>query len=154
MVILNEISDINYKSSNFPILFEDNQTDRVFGIISNDVHRFKLGWQSTIVKPVVKGISKEIYAIGIDQNFIIIDLNLVNIRLKLKLNYFFYNVVTCNNFIIVITDLEIFIISELTYKIVKEIPLPEVYTEMEVNDQNIKFICINGSEIDFDLNEI
>lgn len=26
---LREISDINYKSSNFPILFENTQTDRV-----------------------------------------------------------------------------------------------------------------------------
>lgn len=151
---LTEISEINYKSSNFPILFEDNRTDRMFGIISNDIYSFKLGWQSTIIKPIVKEVSKEVYAIGIDQNFIIIDLNSLGIRLKLELTYFFYNVVVYNNFIIVITELEILIISELTYKVVKEISLPEVYTKMEISDPNIKVKCIDGSEVDFELNKI
>ncbi|KQT27029.1 hypothetical protein ASG22_20450 [Chryseobacterium sp. Leaf405] len=91
MVILKEISEINYRKSNFQILFEDKQVDKMFAIVSNDIYGFKFGWQSTIVKPVEKEVSSEIYAIGIDQNFIIIDLSLVSIRLRLELelNYFF-----------------------------------------------------------------
>lgn len=151
---LREISEKEFKNSNLPVLFENKLTDRMFGVISNDINSFKLGWQSNIIKPVVKEVNQEIYAIGIDQNFILIDLNLVNIRLKLELTYFFYNVVIYNNFIIVITELEIFIISEFTYKVVKEIPLPEIYTKMRVNERNIKFICVDGSEIDFDINKL
>ncbi|KQT27024.1 hypothetical protein ASG22_20425 [Chryseobacterium sp. Leaf405] len=114
---LKEISEKDFKNSNLPVLFEDKRTDRMFGVISNDIHSFKLGWQSTIVKPVIKEVNQEIYAIGIDQNFILIDLELLKIRLKLKLTYFFFNVAIYNNFIIVITELEIFIISEFTYKL-------------------------------------
>ncbi|KQT27028.1 hypothetical protein ASG22_20445 [Chryseobacterium sp. Leaf405] len=72
----------------------------------------------------------------------------------MNLIIFFYDVVTYDNFIIVITEFEIFIISEITYKVVKEIPLPEIYTKMEINERNIKFICLDGSEIDFDMNKI
>lgn len=151
---LREISEINYKSSTLPVLFEDERTDRMFGIISNNIHSFKFGWQSTNIKPVVKEVSKEIYAIGIDQNFILIDLNIVNIKLKLKLFYFFYNLVVYDTFMIVITELEILIVSLINYNLLTSISLPELYENMETNGKNLKFTCIDGSYVDFNLNEI
>jgi hypothetical protein len=146
---LKEISEIDYNNSNLPILFEDKQIDRVFGIISNYKHSFRLAWQSTIVKPVVKEVDEEIYAIGIDRNFVLFDLKLVKIVAKIELNYFFYDLVIYDNFIVVITELEIFIVNKLSYQVVKDFPLSDIYSKMEITEQNMKFICIDGSEVDF-----
>ncbi|RXM38161.1 hypothetical protein BOQ62_19085 [Chryseobacterium sp. CH21] len=151
---LKEISELEYKNLDLPILFEDKQTDRVFGIISNDVHIFKFGWQSTIVKPVIKKVSQKNYAIGIDQKFILIDLNLVKVRLKLDLLYFFYDMIVYDDLIIVITELEILIVSLKSFNLLTTISLPEIYEKMEINGQNIRFICVDGNDIDFDINEI
>lgn len=151
---LREISEINYKNSNLPILFETKQTDRMFGMISNNKQSFKFGWQSTIVKPIIKEVSKEVYAIGIDLNFIIIDLNLVKIKLKLELSYFFLNLVFYDDFIIVITELEILIISLINCSLLKNISLPEIYENMEMNGKDLKFISVDGSEVDLNLNEV
>ena len=146
---LKEISEIDYNSSDLPILFEDKRIDRVFGIISNDKHSFRLAWQSTIVKPILKEVDKEIYAIGIDRKFVLFDLKLVKIIAKIELNYFFYDLVIYDNFILVVTELEIFIINKLNYQVVKDLPLPDIYSKMEISEQNMKFICIDGSEVDF-----
>ncbi len=151
---LKEISEIDYNSSNLPILFEDKQTDRMFAIISNNIHSFKFGWQSTIIKPVVKEIGEEIYAIGIDQNFIIINLSTGDIKLKLDLFYTFSNIEVYNDFIFVMTELEVFIINKINFTRLTEVFLPEFYANMEVNGTNIKFICIDDSEVDFDLNKL
>ncbi|PXW06932.1 hypothetical protein C8D70_12415 [Chryseobacterium sp. CBTAP 102] len=151
---LQEISEVSYKNSDLPILFEDNLTDRMFGIISNDIHSFKFGWQSTIVKPIIKEANQKNYAIGIDQNFVLIDLNLVRIRLKLELSYFFYNMVVLDDLIIVITELEILIVNLKSFSLLTTISLPELYEKMEINGKDVRFICIDGNEVDFDLNGI
>lgn len=102
----------------------------------------------------MKEISKEIYAIGIDQNFVIIDLKSNDIQLKLNLFYILSDITVYDNFILVMTELEILIITKIHFALVTKLALPEFYATIEMNGQDVKFICVDGSEFDFNLSEI
>ena len=54
---LTEISESDFKKLDLPTLFEDKLTDRTFGVVSDGKNKYKLGWQSENIKPVVKWIN-------------------------------------------------------------------------------------------------
>lgn len=148
---IKEISEESFENCAHPTLFRNILTDRKFGIVSKGTTSFKLGWQSNLIKPIVKEINSQVYAIGIDRNFAIIDLVFGDIIMKIDLFYFFYDLYVYEGFVFVITELEIIILDRINYLHLTEVPLPEFYKRMEVNGQYIKFICVDGSEVDFNL---
>lgn len=144
---LDEISESEFINLNLPVLFEDKLTDRVFGIISNGVKKYKFGWQSTTIKPVIKFINDNHCSLGVDLTFIVFDFNTGEILQKISLDYYFYDTQIFNGFIYVITQLEIIKINILDMTIVKTFDLPDYFESFNPKEKNIVVECLGGEII-------
>lgn len=141
--VIKEISKKEYYNLDCKVLFSDEKTDRCFAILFNKVVNYKFSWQSDKVAPFVLNITDGIICLGIDQNFIIIDININKILFEINLDYFFYEVKIHENFIYIITELEIIQINKFSYKIVKNIYLSDFYENIDFLNNKIIITNIN-----------
>lgn len=144
-VIIKEISETDFKKINLPILFDNELFDRVFGIIFHKRNVFKIGWQSTIVKPIISSITTNIYSIGIDLNFVIFNLSEEKILQKMNLNYFFYDTKIYNDFLYIITELEIIKINILDLKVNQKYTLTDYFESIEFIEDNAIVKSVDGN---------
>jgi len=107
MIKLKKIIKADFDLHIMPTLFNEDKADKCFAVISNGIISYQLAWQSDLLEPTVLKIDEEIYCIGIDQHFCIIDFNKCDIFLNIKLMYFFYDVQIFREWIFVISELEI-----------------------------------------------
>lgn len=145
-----EISESDFNKSDLPTLFEDKLLDRSFGLISDGINGYKLGWQSEIVKPVIKWINNGLCSIGIDLVFVIFEFTTGKILQTLSLAYFFYNTKTYNGFIYVITELEIIKIKIEDLLIVEIYSLPDYFESIDFNEGNIVVKCVSDEVVNIE----
>lgn len=144
---VDRITKEKYQELKIKNLFEEKMTDCVYAtiLINNVVYKF--AWASDLVTPVIKIINNQYCTIGIDLDFIVINM-IENVVIdSVKLNYFFYDTQIFNNFLFVITELEILKIEMQNFKIIDEIGLPEIFESWDVVDNKIKVICLDGQEV-------
>lgn len=142
--LLTNISESEFISLNCKLLFGDNKTNRMFAKISKLDTCYKFAWQSDLINPSVFAVNNDIYCIGVDLNFAIIDFSTNSILLNLQLDYFYYDVFIANNHIFVITELEVLKINIEKFKIIDKFGLPEFYQSSTISDELIEISCING----------
>lgn len=143
---LTHILDSDFKNMDIPTLFEDKLTDRTFGILSDGRNEYKLGWPSDNIKPVIKWINSSLCSIGIDLVFVIFEFITGKVLLKLSLDYFFYDTKIYNEFIYVITELEIIKINIAILAVVEIYSLPDCFESIEFYERNIMVKCV-GDEV-------
>lgn len=146
-VSIKEISESDFNKLELPVLFEDNLTDRIFGIVSNGINKYKLSWQSTVSKPKITVIDDFRCSIGIDIVFVIFEFLTGEILIKLSLEYFFYNTESHNGFLYVITELEIIKINTTDLAIVETYALPDYFESIEFNEGIIVVKCVNDEVV-------
>lgn len=134
---LKNISVEEFNKLKVPILFEEGIFNRRFGVITNNKQSFGLAWRSDMIQPSLIELDLNIYGIGIDQNFAIVDFNNNLIRLKLSLTYNFYTIELFLSDIFIITELEIIRLNRVTFKVLDKYELPDLFEEMVLshNDQ-------------------
>lgn len=147
---IREISKSDFNNLQLPVLFEDKLTDRVFCVISNGVNEYKFGWQSTLIKPRIRFINNNYCSIGIDLIFIIFDFNTGIILKKFSLDYYFYDTKIFNEFLYVITQLEIFKINTKALLVVETFALPDYFESIEFNERVISVKCIDGEVVNIE----
>jgi hypothetical protein len=143
-ILVNEIKEFDFNSLNYPILFGDKTTNRVFNLISFGDYRFKFGYQSENVNPKINEISKNIYSLGIDLNFAIIDFEKNKVILNLVLDYYFYEAKLHNGFIYVITELLIIKINQITFETIEKFALPDIFMEIIFKGDKMEIKCLNN----------
>jgi hypothetical protein len=94
------LSKNDFHGKQLPVLFHDEMTDRCFGVILGDNQGYKFSWRSDLIDPILWKIKNRVYCLGIDQKFAIKDFNSNTVLLALDLNYFFYQVEVCLDFIL------------------------------------------------------
>ncbi len=146
-IILKEISEFDFSNLNVPVLFHEKRTGRSFGTITSGSNSYKFSWQSNLLKPKLKMIRSGIYSIGIDQHFAIIDLVTNAVLINLNLDYFFCDAILCNDFVYVITELEIIKIHGASFEIIAEFELPDVYEGIGVKKNGLAVTCSGPIEI-------
>jgi len=146
-VNIKELTESDFNKLKLPILFEDKLSDRVFGLVSNGVNEYKLSWQSMISKPKINVIDDFRCSIGIDLVFIIFEFQTGEIPMKLSLDYFFYDATIYNEFLYVITELEIIKISSTDLVIAQIYPLPDYFESIEFNEGTIVARCVGGEVV-------
>ncbi|HPK10479.1 MAG TPA: hypothetical protein PK246_09115 [Saprospiraceae bacterium] len=146
---IKEISESEFKRLKIPVLFEDELTDRTFGVLSDGKNIFKLGWQSEI-KPVIKWIDLALCSIGIDLIFIIFEFGTGRVLKKLSLDYYFYDTKIFKEAMYVITELEIIKINITDLAIVGTYSLPDYYERIEFNEDLITIKCIDDEIVNLD----
>lgn len=131
---MKEIPESEFKELKIPVLFEDASIDRTFGVVSDGKNEYKIGWQSEIIKPVIRPINKVRCSIGIDLMFVIFEFTSGRILVKLSLDYFFYDTRIFSGAVYVITQLEIIKISITDLTIVGTYSLPDYFESIEINE--------------------
>jgi hypothetical protein len=150
---MNNLVKINketFNNKDFPILFIDSVSNNYYAILKNEEFNFKFAWYSDI-EPVIKEITTGIFVLGIDQHFSILDLNHGNILLNLNLTFNFYDLEIFENFILIITELEILKINIKRLNIFETYPLPEYFDSLELKNNILIVNCINQEIINIEL---
>ncbi len=144
---IDRITKEKYQALKLKNLFEEKITDRAFAtiLINNVVYKF--AWGSDIVKPVIKIINNQYCTIGIDLEFIVINMIENTVIDRVKLNFFYYDTQVFNNFLFVITELQILKMSKQSFKIIDKIDLPDIFESFDVTDQGVLVTCFNDYEV-------
>jgi hypothetical protein len=139
MVALKKITKEDFNKSDLPELFNDHRTSRSFGELSSGLNGFKFAWQSTIVEPLITEVDPSIYAIGIDQNFAIVNLNNSKTFTNLNLTYNFLTTILTEKDIFVCTELEVIRLRHGdSYELLSSHPLPDLFEELIFEDDGVK----------------
>jgi hypothetical protein len=148
--MLKYITELEFIDTNVSLLFQENERifNRKFALLNFDKSIFKIAWQSDSIEPEIIEISANIYSVGVDQNFAVINVSDGSIILKLELFYFFYSVYKLLNRIFIVTELEIIELNAITFQVLAEFGLPEIFSEMSINGSNIIEVkCMDGTVI-------
>jgi len=73
-VWIEKVTEADFYKMDIPVLFNDKMTSRCFGVITNGNQSFGLSWQSDLILPELVGVDSDIYTVGIDQDFCIVNL--------------------------------------------------------------------------------
>jgi len=142
MIEFNKINEEEFNKQNVPTLFkEDNErANNNYAIISVCKLGFQFAWNSSI-EPIILEVNSNIYCIGIDQHFAIINFNSNNIIITLNLFYNFYDTKIFKEWIFVITELEIIKIDKTTFKILENYELPDFFEKITFSEGQIEVKC-------------
>lgn len=143
-VEIREVSKVDFIRLDIPILFEDQLTDRAFGVVSNGMSEYKIGWSSEGIKPSIAMINSTFCAIGIDLIFVIFNFNNGEVVLKLLLDYFFYGIKMHNNILYLITELEIIKIEISDLKVIRTYALPSYFKDIEFREGFVVVKCLDN----------
>lgn len=146
-VFLKKIEEKDYNKMESKILFSDKVSNKCFGVINNGIIEYRLSWYSDLVEPVITNLSPNVYSIGIDQNFAIIDFEKELILLKSNLDYNFINVKILFGFIYLITELEITKLDRITFNKLEEYGLPDFFEEIILQNNHIIVKCLGDLSI-------
>jgi len=147
-IIFKKITEEEFNKSALPILFNE-ATSRRFGEIVNGSNGFRFSWQSDLIEPVITEINKNIYSIGIDQNFAIVNLDENNVLLRLRLTYNFLTTKLYKGSIFVCTELEILRLEHGgNYQVLSSYPLPDFFEDIIFEDDIIKVKCVENDLIE------
>ncbi len=146
--MLQHITEQDFIKSNALKLFSEYKTSRNFGIFTLNGNSYKLSWQSNISKPDIIQITDSIYSIGIDLNFAIIDFKSNKILLNINFFSFYYYTMLLDNYIYIVTELEIIKVNTMNFKVVEIVALPDIFKEMTVLIDKIKIYCFDDSIIE------
>lgn len=142
-----EITEENFNKINHHLLFENTLSGRSFGIISNDNFSYKFSWQSDVIKPEINNIKDDVYSIGIDLNYVILDFVKNQILFSVNLNSFFIKSFVRNNIVYVIAETEVYLISVKNYNVIKSIDLPDVFEDILFEVDTTIIRCFGDEEI-------
>jgi hypothetical protein len=144
---INEISELEYNNLEFPVLFEDKLTDKKFGLFIMGEKKYKFGWQSETIDPKIIFIDIYRCSIGVDLIFIIFEILTGKILIKISLDYFYYETKIYNNFLYVVTELEIIKITIDGLDVVDNYSLPDYFGSIEFSEDEIIVHCVNDEAI-------
>jgi hypothetical protein len=147
-VSLIKLTRTEYYSFNNLALFDDNLNSRCYGVITDGQNDFRLAWQSDLIEPILTQVEANVFSIGIDQDFAVVDFskNIVLFRLRLIYNFIFTQLFKASIF--VITELEIIKIDTANYKISNEYALPESFEDIITLKDSLKILCAEGKYIE------
>ena len=147
-----EIIDyFTYKKINYDSVFDDshNNSYRIYGKLVEGDSYAKIAWSSDLLQPQFLKIFPKVYAIGIDQNFVIYDFKKKHRIMCLDLMFLFCEMVMYNKKIFVATELEVFVIDIQQYKVVHTISLSDTYNKIEINCGNVEIHCMDNTFIKY-----
>jgi hypothetical protein len=145
MNVFSRISKEEAVNLKMPLLFSevDERLNKNYGKISDETYNFIFSWYSDI-EPIVLEINPNIYSVGVDQHFAIVDFNSNAVLLNLNLFYNFYDTKIINEYFLVITELEIIKVDRITFKILSKFELPDFFNGLEFENGVLEVTCVGG----------
>ncbi len=151
----NEITEADYNSLDAKELIKADSLIQYNHFIEIVVcqQSVKLCWQSDSVFPDIYNIDDHIFFIGIDLDFLIFDFFDSKTKLSVKLDNYYIEHHLFNEILLVITELDIYMINTQSIVIDSVIHLPDAFSHIKFDNDNARVSCMDGSEIDIRLSE-
>lgn len=148
-VIITEINESEYKKSDSIELFEINERLQYnrFVVITAFQKKYKISWESEKVFLDLREISQYIYLLGIDQKFIIYDFFNSTVKLEMTLDSYYVQSLLYKDYLIIITELDLFFISKQSFRVESRIALKDIFTKIDVKEEEVCIHCIGDSEL-------
>jgi hypothetical protein len=128
-------------------LFSDQKTDRCFAEIRTKNKVYTIAWRSDLIEPDLYEISDSIFAIGVDQKFIIVNSFSDLILFNVDLIYNFHKVKKVGKSLFVATELEVYEIGLQDYSLKTKLDLPDYFEKIEIKNNALFITCIDGEEV-------
>lgn len=150
---IEEISEKIYNTIDTPVLFETKLSSRKFALISyNNVKIYKFNWQSIDITPKFENLYDNVFLLGIDLSFVILDVESNTVYINLELDYFFYDIRVFKEILYVITELEIIEVNTRNFTLERTHQLPNYFSNFIINEDNITIECIDHEIVKFQYN--
>ncbi|HEY5751394.1 MAG TPA: hypothetical protein VIU12_35290 [Chryseolinea sp.] len=150
-VELIEVEKEDFANVDCEILFANVLADRKHVMLSKgEDPKYKFTWQSDLIKPELTEIADDVFSIGIDLNFAIVNIETRNVLLNVSLDSFFYYTTTLGDSIYVIAEVEIMKIDKHSYVIIHRYGLPDIFEEMKVVNDRIEVKCFGEQTVYID----
>lgn len=147
MIELIKITTGDFNESKIPLLFSETKANNNCAIITDGITKYRLAWHSDMIDPVILRITYGIYGIGVDQHFSIINFEKKEIPCTLNLMYNFLNAEIFDEWIFIITELEIIKMDKNSLGVLAEYALPDFFEEIQFSYDGIKVSCSGGINI-------
>lgn len=148
-LIITEINESEYKKSDSIELFEINERLQYnrFVAITAFQKKYKISWESEKVFLDLHEISQYIYLLGVDQKFIIYDFFNSTVKLEMTLDSYYVQSLLYKDYLIIITELDLFFISKQSFRVESRIALKDIFTKIDVKEEELCIHCIGDSEL-------
>lgn len=147
MISLKEISKEDFVGDVSEALFMDDSLNQKYALVVCGNNSYKFAWYSDLIEPIFLEVKSGVVCVGVDFSLVIIDFNINEIKLRIKLSYWLINVTLFNENLIVCTELEVLLVDLVNFNVVKKIPLPEFYEKIEIDSKNSYIICVDKTKI-------
>ncbi|MFM2395030.1 MAG: hypothetical protein RLZZ546_3013 [Bacteroidota bacterium] len=147
-VIFKKLSEPEFANCHASTIFFENIYSKCFGVLCCDLNCFKFGWRSELIDPSIKKIEENIFSLGIDQSFAIIDFTTNSVVFDLSLAYNFHDILNHKTHIAVCTEFEIILINKDRYEVEEIIQLPDFFEDGTIINDKIKIICSDQTVVE------
>lgn len=142
---VNNIDEEKYDSLQLDELFLKDEYSRRFGIIQNNEKKVKLSWRSDIIDPLICKAGSKYNAIGVDNDFILLDVSTLKTIIKLKLNWNLIEILSTEKIIYIVSEQDVLAISLESLGILKSEMLPDAIESCKLIKQELEVLCMDGN---------
>ncbi|WEA00694.1 hypothetical protein [Mucilaginibacter sp. SJ] len=100
-MILNVVDKHTFDQSDYQCVFSNKNTDRRYALVTEESNSFKFAWRSDKVSVNFLMIKSHTYAVGMDENFAIIDFKTDEIVLYKHLDFIFHEFKLVNDSLLI-----------------------------------------------------
>lgn len=148
--MINKVTDVIFKGLKVPTLFHKEKTDDNFAaILVNNEMKFKFSWRGDNIEPLILHISEFIYGVGVDLNYSIVNVSNLDIISNIELSFFFLDSKIKDNYIYIITELEILKIEKESFTFINSFILPDIFEEIRFEEKKIIVKCMDENIYEF-----
>lgn len=147
MIAIDVINRERFESIDAPVLFGNVNDDRRFALASIGDSVVKFSWQSDLLLPKIVEFEYGVGVIGVDLFIAVFDFKDKLILFKLKLDYFLFEIIRVKNNIVVVSELNIHVVSMSNQTVIKIIDLPDIYLDAIFHENKMQVECANGETV-------
>lgn len=144
MHIITQIDEICFKNSKSPCIFHEEKYAQEYYSISCDGKTLAIFSAQSKIPPIAVNAFNFI-VVGFDQNVIFINHESGVVLKKIHLSCFFYDFKLMNEYLLVISELELIVFDSKKIEEYKRFEFLEYISNVEVNGNKINISLIDGS---------
>lgn len=148
-LLIKEISESEYDNSNSTELFEIDERlkyNRFVEIVAFQ-KKYKICWPSESIPLDVREVAPNTYLLGVDLQFIIYDFASSTVKLAMTLDSYYYESLYYKDYLIIITEVDLYFINTQSFHIESNINLPDIFTSMDIEGDKLCVHCMDDSEL-------
>lgn len=151
---MQRLTEKDYYSLEVPVLFseKDNRCNKCFGFITIDEQNYKFTWNSDIVEPTFELLDSNLYGLGIDQHFCLLNSS-SGVFNSWDLDTPFLYMIVYERYVIVICEINIQFINLDTIKVEKEYMFTEIISDVRFENRIMRITFIDDNKLDVSIDD-